>query len=140
MIPSYSTDKENTEHKYSLIDDNSLVTVPSQVVFRMCSDRLKCPIHIEVINDDDYLTYSSFLIAARNTKNLPMVLKQGVVNKRTILTGEDQHFIVDIKPEKNFGAKNLLYDANIIIIDDIPSDDSLIILLESSVTISFEPS
>ena len=71
----------------------------------MCSDRLKCPIHIEVINDDDYLSYSSFLIAARNTQNLPIVLKQGVVNKRTILSGEEQHYIIEIKPDKAFGAK-----------------------------------
>jgi hypothetical protein len=89
----------------NVIDDNSLVSVPSQVIFRMCTDRLKCPIHIEVVNDDDYLTYSSFLIAARNTQNLPIVLKQGVVNKRTILSGEEQHYIIEIKPDKSFGAK-----------------------------------
>ena len=96
---------KNLYTTYNVIDDNSLVTVPSQVVFRMCSDRLKCPIYIEVLNDDDYLTYSSFLIAARNTQNLPIVLRQGVVNKRTILSGEEQHYIIEIKPDKSFGAK-----------------------------------
>ena len=89
----------------NVIDDNSLVSVPSQIIYRMCKDRLKCPILIEVFNDDDYLSYSSFLIAAKNTGNLPIVLKQGVVNKRTILSGEEQHYIIEIKPDKAFGAK-----------------------------------
>ena len=40
---------------------------------------------------------------------MPIYLKQGVVNKRSILSGKDQHFIVDIKPDKSFGAKISIY-------------------------------
>ena len=60
-------------------------------------------------NSDDYSYYSSFLIAVQSSKNVPIYLKQGVVNKRSILSGEDQHFIVDIKPDKSFGAKISVY-------------------------------
>ena len=88
----------------NIIEDNYLLTISQKVLSRMCN-RLKCPILIEATNDDDYLSYSLFIIAARNTKNLPMTLKQGVVNKRIILSGEEQHYIIDIKPDKAFGAK-----------------------------------
>jgi len=89
----------------SVIEDNALIIVPMRNIYRVCQDKLKCPINIEVFNDNDYLSYSAFLIAARNTKNLPVVLKQGIVNKKTILSGEEHHFIADIKPNKNFPSK-----------------------------------
>ena len=89
----------------SIIEDNALIIVPMKNIYRVCQDKLKCPINIEVFNDNDYQYYSTFLIAARNTRNLPIVLKQGIVNKKTILSGEEHHFVADIKPNKASPAK-----------------------------------
>ena len=96
---------DNMYTAQNIIEDNALIIVPMKNIYRVCQDKLKCPINIEVYNDNDYLSYSSFLIAARNTKNLPIVLKQGIVNKKTILSGEEHHFIVDIKPDKASSSK-----------------------------------
>ena len=89
----------------NIIEENSLIRVPKEYIYNYCKEKLKCPINIEIINDNDYLSFSYFLIACRNTKNLPTVLRQGIVNKRTILSGEEQYFIVDLKPDKTFGSK-----------------------------------
>ena len=80
-------------------DDSHLITIRKYKLETLCKKKLKCPINIEVSNNDDYSYYSSFLIAVQSSKNVPIYLKQGVVNKRSILSGEDQHFIVDIKPD-----------------------------------------
>ena len=90
-------------------DDSHLITIRKYKLETLCKKKLKCPINIEVSNSDDYSYYSSFLIAVQSSKNVPIYLKQGVVNKRSILSGEDQHFIVDIKPDKSFGAKISVY-------------------------------
>ena len=55
---------------------------------------------------------SSFIIAVKNSKDEPIHLKQGLINKRSILTGEDQYFIIDLKPDKVFGAKIAVMFAN----------------------------
>ena len=69
-----------------------------------CINKLSCNIYIEISNDDSYISFSNFLISIKSEINTPIILKHGIVNKRTILSGEEQHFIVDLKPEK-FGAK-----------------------------------
>ena len=89
----------------NIVDDSTLFLIRSFKINQICQKKQKCPIHITVSNDKEYLYYSSFLIAVKSTKNLPITLKQGVVNKRTILSGEKQFFIADLKPDKNFGAR-----------------------------------
>jgi len=86
-------------------DDSYLITLNRLKLEEACKKKSKCPIYIEVSNDNEYLYYSSFLIAVKSTKNIPLYLKQGTVTKRTILSGEEQHFIVDLKPDKFFGVK-----------------------------------
>ena len=88
-----------------LIDDSHLISVKKNVIMEICQYKQKCSINIEVTNDDSFLYYSTFLIAVKSSKNVPIYLKQGLANKRTIFSGEDQHFIVDLKPDKSFGAK-----------------------------------
>ena len=34
-------------------------------------------------------------LSIKSEINTPIILKLGIVNKRTILSGEEQHFIVD---------------------------------------------
>ena len=89
----------------NVIEDSQLITIPKIQLFRICQDYYKCPVTIQVTNDNEYLHYSSFLIAVKTTQNIPINLKQGIVSKREILNGEEQHFIVDLKPDTSFGAK-----------------------------------
>ena len=89
----------------NIIEESTLILIPNEIIYTYCPSRVKCGIEIEIINDNDYLSYSSFLIAVRNSLDVPFPLKQGIVKKRTILSGEEQHFIADLKPDKSFGAK-----------------------------------
>jgi hypothetical protein len=89
----------------TIVDDSFLFLIRGFKISQICQKKSKCPILIMVSNDKEYLYYSSFLIAVKSTKNLPITLKQGVVSKRTILSGEEQHFIADLKPDKTFGAR-----------------------------------
>ena len=88
-----------------LIDDSHLISVKRNELINICQNKQKCSVNIEVTNDDSFLYYSTFLITVKSSKNVPIYLKQGVANKRTIFSGEDQHFIVNLKPDKSFGAK-----------------------------------
>ena len=90
-------------------DDSHLINIRKFKLETICKNKLKCPINIEVSNNDDYSYYSSFLIAVQSSKNVPIYLKQGVIIKKSILSGEDQHFIIDVKPDKSFGAKISAY-------------------------------
>ena len=89
----------------NVIEESQLITIPKALIYRRCDDIVKCPITINVTNDKEYLYYSSFLIAVKTTNNVPINLKQGIVSKREILNGEEQHFIIDLKPDISFGAK-----------------------------------
>ena len=87
------------------IDDSILITIKREEIYKYCKKNKNCGIEIEIKNDDSFLQYSSFLITVKSSKNAPIYLKPGIINKRTILTGEDQHFIIDIEPQPNFGAR-----------------------------------
>jgi hypothetical protein len=52
------------------------------------------------------------LIAVKNSKDVPIYLKNGVVNKRTIISGNEEHFIIDLKPDISFGAKISVFFLN----------------------------
>ena len=93
----------------NIIEDSHLILIRKFKIKSICKNKYKCPIYIEVSNDNSYLSFSSFMIALKSSKNVPIYLKQGVVSKRSILSGEDQHFIVDLKPDKSFGAKISVY-------------------------------
>ena len=91
--------------RMNFVDDSNLIFIPSQKILQMCTGKTKCSINVEVINDNDYLQYSTFILTMKSSKDVAMILKQGVVNKRTIISGEEDHYIVDVKPDKSFGAK-----------------------------------
>ena len=103
------------ENKYYIMqylsEEANLITIKNTDLNKNCLDKSSCSINIEVINDENYLSFSSFLISVKSELNTPIILKPGVVNKRTILSGEEHHFIVDLKPEK-FGAKITSYFVN----------------------------
>jgi len=107
--------KVNVEDRISLMEyinkDSNLITIKNPELKKNCRDRTSCAINIEVVNDDNYLSFSYFLISVKSEVDIPTILKPGVVNKKTILSGEKQHFIVDLKPEK-FGAKITSYFIN----------------------------
>ena len=94
-----------------LKDESNLILIKNSELDKNCKDKLSCRIDLEILNDGDYLSFSSFLISIKSESNTPLILKPGIVNKRTILSGEEQHFIVDLKPEK-FGAKITAYFIN----------------------------
>jgi hypothetical protein len=87
-----------------LKDESNLIVIKNNELTKNCKNKLSCNIDIEISNDDSYISFSNFLISIKSEINTPIILKPGIVNKRTILSGEEQHFIVDLKPEK-FGAK-----------------------------------
>ena len=87
-----------------LKDESNLIVIKNNELTKNCKNKLSCNIDIEISNDDNYISFSNFLISIKSEINTPIILKPGIVNKRTILSGEEQHFIVDLKPEK-FGAK-----------------------------------
>ena len=91
-----------------LKDESNLILIKHSALSKNCKDISSCEVNIEVLNDDSYLLFSSFLISIKSELNTPIILKPGVVNKRSILSGEKHHFIVDLKPEK-FGAKITSY-------------------------------
>ena len=91
--------------------ETNLILIKNSDLVKNCQDNSTCTINIEVMNDDNYLSFSYFLISVKRESNAPTILKPGVVNKRTILSGEEQYFIVDLKPEK-FGAKITSYFIN----------------------------
>ena len=101
---------DTTVYTDEIIEEESqLIFIRKFKLETICQNKYNCPIYIEVSNDDNYLKYSSFLIAVKSSKDVPIYLKQGVVNRRTILSGEEQHFIIDLKPDKTFGAKISVY-------------------------------
>ena len=91
-----------------LKDESNLILIKNADLIKNCKDKTSCGLNIEVTNDENYLSFSSFLISVKSESNTPLILKPGIVHKRTILSGEKQHFIVDLKPEK-FGAKITSY-------------------------------
>ena len=88
-----------------ITDDSHFILIKKSTIQLICKQKSKCPIYIEVSNNKDYYFYSTFLIAVKSGKTIPINLKQGVANKRSILSGESQHFIIDLKPDITFGAK-----------------------------------
>ena len=98
--------------RYNLVDDSNLISIPREKVIQMCQKRSKCSINIEVILDSDYLSTCTFILAIKSSRDVAMVLKQGVVNKRTIISGDVDHYIVDVNPDKSFGAKITAFFTN----------------------------
>ena len=96
--------KDTYYTQVNVIEESKLITIHKLSINKICQSS-KCPITIEVINDREYLHYSSFLIAVKTGRNAAINLKQGIVSKREILNGEEQHFIIDLKPDVTFGAK-----------------------------------
>ena len=87
------------------IEDTTLITITKQEFLKYSSCVQNHGIEIEVTYDNSFYLSSSFIISVKSAKNTPIVLKQGIIQQRTILSGEDQHFIIDLKPDKSFGAK-----------------------------------
>ena len=94
-----------------LKDEINLITVKNNDIIKYCKNKDTCGIEIEISNDETYLSFSSFLIGIKNEFNSPLLLKPGIINKRSILSGEEQHFIFDLKPEK-YGTKITAYFIN----------------------------
>ena len=90
-------------------EDSHLILIKDTEIKELCKKKSKCPINIEISNDKDYSYYSSFLIAVKSSKNIPIYLKQGAVNKRTILSGEEQNYIISIIPDKTIQTKISAY-------------------------------
>jgi len=97
------------ENKYyiskNIVEESNLIRIPREEIYKICKKDKDCGISVQVNIDDGFEKYSTFLIAIRSTSNLPINLKQGVVNKRSILSGEEQHFVIELTPDKSFGAK-----------------------------------
>ena len=91
---------------------SDLINIKRSEINKYCNEKQSCGIQIEIQNDNNFLKYSSFLISVRSAKNTPVYLKQGAITKRTILSGEYQHFIVEVKPDKSFGAKIIAFFSN----------------------------
>ncbi len=98
--------------KMNLIEESNLILIPSEHLVYMCQKKTNCGIEIDIVNDQDYIFSSSFLITVKSSKDTPVYLKQGVITKRTVISGEEDHFIVDIKPDKSFGAKISVFFMN----------------------------
>ena len=96
----------------NIIDESNLIKIPRAEIYRHCKKEKDCGISVEVQNDNSFLRYSSFLISIRSSSNSTINLKQGVVNKRTILSGEEQHFLINLKPDRSFGAKITAFFTN----------------------------
>ena len=95
-------------NKYDMnykIEYTGLITIKKEDVYKYCENKKNCGIEIEIENDNSYLLYSSFLISAKSSKNAPIYMTPGIITQRTLFTGEDQHLIIDIEPEKNYGAR-----------------------------------
>ena len=97
--------KDTLYTQVNIIEESKLIKIHKFQIYNICQTPINCPITIEVANDKEYLHYSSFLIAVKSGGNIPINLKQGIVSKREILNGEEQHFIIDLKPDINFGTK-----------------------------------
>ena len=93
-------------------DDGEYFSIKKNEIINFCKNKKQCEVEIEIKIDGQYLSFASFLISIRSTKNTAIILKEGIINKRTILTGEDQHFIIDIKPDQSFGAKITAFFSN----------------------------
>ena len=87
-----------------LKNESNLIVIKNNELTKNCKNKLSCNIDIEISNDDSYISFSNFLISIKSEINIPIILKPGIINKRTILSGEEQHFIVDLKSE-NSGQK-----------------------------------
>ena len=98
--------------KRNIIDNSNLITIPRYVIKKICQNKSICPIYIEAVCDKDYYYTSSFLITVKSSLDVPIYLKQGIVNKRAILSGEEQYFIIDLKPDISFGAKISVFFSN----------------------------
>ena len=98
--------------KMNLIDDSNLITIPRYMINKICQGRSRCPINIEIINIHDYIYSSSFLITLKSNRDVPIYLKNGVVNKRAIISGDEEHFIIDLKPDVSFGGKISVFFLN----------------------------
>ena len=96
----------------NLVDDSNLITIPSYIINKICQGKSRCPINIEIINYHYYIPSSSFLISLKSSKDVPIYLKNGVVNKRTIISGDEEHFIIDLKPDVSFGGKISVFFLN----------------------------
>ena len=95
-------------NKYNMnyiVDESSLITIKKDDISKYCKKNRNCGIEIEVKNEDSFLQYSSFLISVKSSKNTPTFIKPGIISKKTILTGEDQHYIVEVEPEESFGTR-----------------------------------
>ena len=90
-------------------DESYLIYIRNFKIESICGKKLKCPVSIEISSDTDYSYYSSFLIGVKSSKRVPIYLKQGIVNKRTLLSGEEQNYIIDLKPDEKNGARITAY-------------------------------
>ena len=93
-------------------DDGEFFVIKKNEIINFCKNKKQCEVEIEIKIDEQYLSFASFLISIRSTKNTAIILKEGIIDKRTILTGEDQHFIIEIKPDQSFGAKISAFFSN----------------------------
>ena len=95
-----------TDFTYELpIDgDENLIKLPqiNNCIKDKNSD--KCSVEIEIYMDESYkYKYSAeFIIACQSSKNVPIQIVPGVITKRQILSGEEQHFIIDANSNFNF--------------------------------------
>ena len=96
----------------NIVEESNLINIPRSEIYKYCKREKDCGISVVVKNDNAFQKYSTFLISMRSSSNSPINLKQGVVNKRAILSGENQHFIIDLQPDKSFGAKITAFFTN----------------------------
>ena len=78
-----------------LKDESNLIVFKNNELAKNCINKLSCNIYIEISNDDSYISFCNFLISIKSEINTLIILKPSIVNKKTILSGEEQHFIVD---------------------------------------------
>ena len=67
-----------------LKDESNLIVFKNNELTKNCKNKLSCNIDIEISNDDSYISFSNFLISIKSEINTLMILKPGIVNKRTI--------------------------------------------------------
>ena len=120
-----------------LKDESNLIVIKNNELNKNCKNKLSCNIDIEILNDDSYISFSNFLISIKSEINTPIILKPSIVNKRTILSGEEQHFIVDLKSEKFwekitsffFNGHGELYSRSLLRIEMFEKNENYIFLI-----------
>ena len=95
---------EDYDYDLPLTGDENLITLPQVNDCIKDKNSDKCSVEIEVFMDETYkYKYSAeFIIACQSSSDVPIQIIPGVITKRQILTGEEQHFILDANTNFQF--------------------------------------